>query len=468
MRRWSAAALVAASVTLGALLPVTPAAAVHGGVPGDFNGDGYKDAVLPAPGADVSGKEGAGAVVVLYGSSSGLAASRRKTITQNTSGVPGTAERGDGFGTATATADLNRDGYADLVVGSPLEDSSKGTDAGAVTVLWGSRSGLAGGTDLPSPSGETTRYGQDIAALSTGSGAKTRVAVSGWDGSVYFSGPFSRNGTYGSVTYNEQTPSTESVTLGDFDGNAVPDPALATSRLSELSGGAIYANPAFGNQLQGNGLIVSAGDLNGDGCADLVAGDPDEPEKAGVDGEPGGRVLIWYGSPTGIATDTKPVEITQDTAGVPGASEKGDAFGGALTVADLNRDGLADIVVGSPYEKLATIHAGQVTVIPGRASGALGAGAYSFSQDTAGVPGASEIDDFFGTTVAVGDIDKNGRPELFVSATGENNYTGAVWVFPGGSTRPTATGSKLFTAASVGLSQVNGTLLGGYGLFSVI
>ncbi|MFI9251134.1 integrin alpha [Streptomyces sp. NPDC053069] len=46
----------------------TPAAAVHGAVPGDFNGDGYRDAVLPAPEANVAGKAGAGAVVVLYGS----------------------------------------------------------------------------------------------------------------------------------------------------------------------------------------------------------------------------------------------------------------------------------------------------------------------------------------------------------------------------------------------------------------
>lgn len=468
MRRWSAAALVAASVTVGALLPVTPAAAVHGGVPGDFNGDGYKDAVLPAPGADVSGKQGAGAVVVLYGSKSGLSAGNRKTITQNTAGVPGTAERGDGFGATTATADLNRDGYADLVVGSPYEDSSKGTDAGAVTVLWGSRSGLTSGTDLPSPSGSTTHYGLDLAALSLGAGTKTRVAVGGYDASVLITGPFTRAGGYSSRTLNMDTPSVESVALGDFDKDSVPDPALATSRLSDLSGGEVYTRPAYREELKGNGLIVATGDVNGDGYADLVAGDPDEPEKAGVDGEVGGRVLVWYGSASGITKDTAPVAITQNTAGVPGASEKEDAFGGSLAVADLDRDGLADIVVGAPYEDLAKNRAGQVTVIPGRASGALGTGSYSFSQDTAGVPDAAETDDFFGTTVSVGDVNKDGRPELFVGAAGENNFTGGVWVFPGGSTRPTATGSKLFTAASVGLTQDNGTLLGGNGLLWVI
>ncbi|MER8005199.1 VCBS repeat-containing protein [Streptomyces sp. NPDC094149] len=458
---------MATTLVGGVLLPAVPAAAVHGAVPGDFDGDGYRDAVLPAPGADVSGKEAAGAVVVLYGSASGLSAGRRKTITQNTAGVPGTSEAYDRFGAATATADLNRDGYADLVVAAPYEDTSKGSDSGTVTVLWGSRNGLTSGTDLPSP-GSTHHYGEDVAALGLGAGAKTRVTVSGSDASVYFSGPFSRKGTYGPVVYNDNTASTASVALGDLDGDGVPDPASTTLRLSGLSGGVVYASPAYGNELKGNGLIVASGDVNGDGYADLVAGDPDEPEKAGVDGATGGRVLLWYGSATGISTTADPVQITQDTAGVPGTSEKGDAFGGALAVADLNRDGLADIVVGSPYEDLAESRAGQVTVVPGRRSGALGTGSYSFSQDTAGVPGASETDDFFGATVSVGDIDKDGRPELFVGAPGENNTTGAVWVFPGGSTRPSAGGSRLFTANAVGLTQQSSTLLGGNGLLWVI
>ena len=144
--RWRAAAVVAAALVGGTLLPAGPAFAVHGAVPGDFNGDGYRDAVLPAPGATVAGKEEAGAVVVLYGSASGLSATRRKTITQNTPGVPSSSEAWDMFGSATATADLNRDGYADLVVSAPYEDTADGTDAGLVTVLWGGRNGLTTAT----------------------------------------------------------------------------------------------------------------------------------------------------------------------------------------------------------------------------------------------------------------------------------------------------------------------------------
>ncbi|SED96796.1 FG-GAP repeat-containing protein [Streptomyces sp. 3213] len=469
--RWRAAAVVAAALVGGTLLPAAPALAVHGAVPGDFNGDGYRDAVLPAPGATVAGKEQAGAVVVLYGSASGLSAARRKTITQNTPGVPSSSEAWDQFGAATATADLNRDGYADLVVSAPYEDTADGANAGLVTVLWGSRNGLTTATDLPSPQREASaEFGLDLAAVSTGAGTRTQVEVGGLAFSALFRGPFSRTGTYGGASLQADTASVASVALGDFDGDALPDQALVTVGQVGLSGGSVYVDPTVGTEpKQGNGLIDAAGDINGDGYADLVVGDPWEPEVAGVDGALGGRVLVYYGSATGIAATAKPLQVTQNTAGVPDTSEKGDAFGGALTVADLNRDGLADIVVGAPYEGVAgKRRAGAVTVIPGRRTGALGAGSYSFTQDTAGVPGASETDDFFGTTVSVGDVDKDGKPELFVSAAQENNSTGAVWVFPGGTSRPTATGTKLFTGPAVGLTQRSGTALGGYGLLWLI
>ncbi len=78
----------------------------------------------------------------------------------------------------------------------------------------------------------------------------------------------------------------------------------------------------------------------------------------------------------------------QNTPGVPGASEKGDDFGATLAVADLNRDGSADIVVGSPLEDMGETDVVQVTVVPGRRTGSLGTGAYAYTQDAAGIPGA--------------------------------------------------------------------------------
>ncbi|KMS84715.1 hypothetical protein ACZ91_46640 [Streptomyces regensis] len=465
---WRSGALLVAAVVGAPLLSATPAVAVHGAAPGDFNGDGYRDAVLPAPGANVAGKKAAGAVVVLYGSATGLSTSRRVTITQNSAGVPGTAEPEDGFGSATATADLNRDGFADLVVSAPYEDTGRGEDVGLVTVLWGSKKGLTSGTDLPATTAGAY-YGLDVAALSTGPGTKTEVLVAGYEGAMRFRGPFSRSGTYGDAVENQDTASVGSVALGDFSHGGFPEPVVVTVRLADLSGGAVYVDPVLGGwQQKGNGLIAATGDVNGDGYADLVVGDPDEPDKAGADGALGGRVLVWYGSAQGITPEAAPVQLTQNTAGVPGASEKWDRFGSALTVADLNRDGLADIVVGTPLEDTGKRHAGQVTVIPGRRTGALGGGAYAFTQNTAGIPGADEAEDAFGTTVAVGDVNKDGKAELLIGAAEENFGTGAVWVLPGGADGPTAKGSRMITAASVGFSQKYNTRLGGYGILGVV
>ncbi|MFE9623938.1 VCBS repeat-containing protein [Streptomyces sp. NPDC006527] len=475
-----AAVVLLAALLGGSALSAVPAAAVHGAVPGDFNGDGYRDAVLPAPGADVAGKEAAGAVVVLYGSRKGVSATRRAVITQNTAGVPDTAEAFDWFGLTTATADLNRDGYADLLVGTPYEDTARGKDAGSVTVLWGSRGGLTSGTELPAaaaPGMAQWRHGLDISVVRGASAARTEVLVAGWGGAVRVTGPFTRTGGYGTVAAESGDSGIDSVALGDFDGDGSPERVHVTYGQSGQTGGWVYVDPherdpAAGlppRLTHGNGHIAATGDVNGDGYDDLVVGDPDEPEVAGVDGALGGRVLVWYGSAAGIADDAVPAQLTQNTAGVPDASEKGDAFGGALTVADLNRDGLADIVIGVPYETVGTKwSAGQVTVIPGRRTDALGTGAYTFTQDTVGVPDASEPGDQFGMTVAVGDVTRDGRPELFIGGTGENAHTGAVWVLPGFPAGPTPARSRVFDAPSVGLPQQTGTALGGNGLGWVI
>ncbi|MFE6825105.1 FG-GAP repeat protein [Streptomyces sp. NPDC057690] len=478
-RGWRVAVVLLTGLLGAAALPAVPAVAVHGAVPGDFNGDGYRDAVLPAPGANVAGRERAGAVVVLYGARTGLSAARRVLITQNTAGVPDTAEAGDGFGSATATADLNRDGYADLVVGSPFESTARGREAGSVTVLWGSGSGLTTGTDLPASATagmDPYHYGADIAAVRGASAARSEILVASWGGAVRFTGPFTRTGGYGASAVAADSSWGDSVALGDFDGDGSPEHVNVTYGQGGETGGFVFVDPQDQDHVglparlaHGNGHIAATGDVDGDGYDDLVVGDPDEPEVAGVDGVPGGRVLVWRGSAAGIAPDAVPEQITQDTAGVPDASEKGDVFGGALTVADLNRDGLADLVIGAPRESVGTkAQAGQVTVVPGRRTGALGTGSYAFTQDTAGVPDASEAGDGFGTTVAAGDVNRDGRPELFVSASGENESTGAVWTLPGFTNGPTAARSRVFTAPSVGLTQPNSVLLGGYGLGWVI
>jgi hypothetical protein len=104
----------------------------------DFDQDGYGDIAVGHPYA--SGRKGS--VVVWHGGASGP--SGTVTLTQNTSGVAGTAETGDEFGGALGTGDVNHDGYPDLAVAAPGESLGKAAHAGAIHVLYGGPKGLTG------------------------------------------------------------------------------------------------------------------------------------------------------------------------------------------------------------------------------------------------------------------------------------------------------------------------------------
>jgi len=110
---------------------------------GDFNGDGYMDLAIGVPGEDVNANN-AGAVNVIYGSSSGLHKSLAKADqiwSQDSSGIIGTAGLDDNFGSSLTAGDFNNDGFDDLAIGVPGEDVNA-NNAGAVNVIYGSSSAL--------------------------------------------------------------------------------------------------------------------------------------------------------------------------------------------------------------------------------------------------------------------------------------------------------------------------------------
>jgi hypothetical protein len=105
---------------------------------GDFNHDGFADLAAGAPFEDVGSIEDAGAVSVLYGSAGKLTRTGGQLFTQ----VGSAPEFFDAFGLTLAAGDFNHDGFADLAAGAPDEDVFSTPDAGAVSVLYGSGSGL--------------------------------------------------------------------------------------------------------------------------------------------------------------------------------------------------------------------------------------------------------------------------------------------------------------------------------------
>jgi len=97
-----------------------------------------------------------GAVNVLYGSSSGLSATSPladQFWTQNTANVNDAAESGDTYGQVLYSGDFNGDGKDDLAFAVPFESVDTPTGnidrAGAVSVLYGSSSGLSATSPRP-------------------------------------------------------------------------------------------------------------------------------------------------------------------------------------------------------------------------------------------------------------------------------------------------------------------------------
>ncbi|MFG3113002.1 FG-GAP-like repeat-containing protein [Streptomyces sp. NPDC048197] len=465
-------ALAAASVAAltGGLLVVTaaPSTAASAKFADDFNGDGYRDLAVSAPGTVVGGHDQAGAVVITYGSAGGLQSGRTQVVSQSSSGVPGASEEGDRFGAATAAGDFNNDGYADLAVGAPGEDTTAGSgtgeNVGAVTVLWGSRTGLSGGTALETPPvAHPAGYGQVLASGDfDGDGLHDDVAVGlSGDNSVFlYRGGTTKSSTLGGRTGFPATSLTEVISLaaGDVDADGVDDLVVGghNSDSRELYKQSLYlgrasSRPEYAGDA-GHGQTAAVGDVDGDGYADIVTGHPWDQRSSMAGTTLGGNVSLTYGSAGGRDTSRPTVTITQNTEGIPGASETNDNFGHAVALDDINGDGRADLVVGAPYESIGAAEStGSVTVIPGSASGLATTSAHAYDQGTTGVPGAAEGGDHFGEAVALTDTNGDGKADLAVGASGENNMDGAVWSLKGRASGLTTTGAVSFGAGTAGL-----------------
>jgi FG-GAP repeat/FG-GAP-like repeat len=493
VRVFSRALAVTAVTALGAAglagaahasaVPSTAKAAVKaaGAVPYDFNGDGYPDLALGDPYGTVGSVTTAGFVTIVYGSASGLNTAKHTVISQSTAGVPGTPESADHFGLSLTSLDYDEDGYADLLVGAPDEDTTDGANAGSETILWGSASGLNGtGSDAisePGTPGAQHRFGFSLTAADfDGDGHTDWVDTAPGDGLFYpFKNPGPelaaraaggsahpfvpkaqprkvRSGKANKAAAADDSAVTSFTTAaGDIDGDGKPDLAIGwLDAESPTSGFDVWNDFTEDGESDANEVItrvdsLAIGDFDGDGNGDVAVGGADESN--GV----GGHVTVYKGDADVTLGTTSTID--QSSTGLPGSGVSGDRFGYSVAAGDINKDGKSDLAIGVPLRSVSSLaHAGEAIVLYGADGGLSGTGSQVVSQDTAGVPGAAEAEDEMGWTVNLFNPNADGYFDLIAGAPKENGTDGAVSVLPGTATGLTTTGSATWGAGTIGTS----------------
>jgi hypothetical protein len=252
---------------------------------GDVNADGYSDVVVGASGAN-GGLFGTGTALVFLGSSAGLAASASWS-------ADGSSPVGR-FGYSVATAgDVNADGYSDVIIGAPgVRHAFEPVTNGEAFVYLGSSSGLS-----QSP----------VASLAG-------AILSAFGYFVATAGDVNSDG-YSDVIVGAPTAWIQSVN----DGYA----SVFLGSASGVSSASAWTVVGAGQSaLLGAGL-ATAGDVNGDGYADVIVGELGYADDAGR-----ARLFLgnegrggWTLAPQQhLADDSAPIDLL-------GASIDNQAFG---------------------------------------------------------------------------------------------------------------------------------------------
>ena len=395
---------------------------------GDVNGDGFADILVSAPFYDGSSTD-TGQVNLYLGSNNGLSA----TVAWSLTGSNQHDRLGRGISSA---GDVNGDGYDDVLVGIPSYTQASPARPGRVLLFYGSSSGLTGTPDV------TLEGVHNADTFGTSVARAGDVNGDGYDdiivGSVTYDNAETDEGRlylfYGSSSGLVTTPAWtyESnqasawlgrmvSTAGDVNGDGYADVMANAPRYDngQTDEGIVWVFYGSANgpsstpdwsveSNQANGQIGedlglnTAGDVNGDGYDDVLIGRYNYSNGEASEG----LVSLYYGSASGLSTTADwTYESNQATATL------GWSVGPA---GDVNRDGYADFLVGADEYNTVVNNGGRAFLFYGDASGPAGTPDWTLS--------GAQANSSMGQAVAsAGDVNGDGTVDLLL---GQQFYTG--------------------------------------------
>lgn len=305
-----------------------------------------------------------------------------------------------------ATSDFDGDGRDDLVIPTANEEVNGLVKAGAVSILFGSGSGITATGDqyfdhaTPGVAGSPKAYASFGKATATGD-----FNGDGRDDLAVGSPGMNVSGLPGAGSIN--------VLYGTSNGLSV-----AGDQLWHRDVAGVARDPGASD---GFGDALAAGDFDGDGFDDLAVGVPGELLEVGAeDLWNAGTVHVFYGSSQGLtANRDKPYSLLNSVSAA--TSEPLDRFGRSLAVGDFDNDGRDDLAIGLPGRSLEdeAMAVGAVAILYGTSSGLGSPNDILLKQTSAGIDEESEAGDLFGAALAAGDFDGDGADDLAIGVPGE-------------------------------------------------
>ncbi len=321
---------------------------------GDFDNDGYTDLAIAISGQIVSGGANAGAVMITYGSASGITSAQAHIIDRNNDGLGLAPMEDDYFGRSLAAGDFDGDGDDDLAIGiwkgTCPGDNYRG---GAVVVLNGSLiSGITNANSKIWQPGEQGIAGSCGASLYFG-----QALTTGYFGSRGFISPTWVDLAIGAAI-SDGNGAAVHVIFGSNSGlTATGNQLLVEPTTPEIGSG----NTSFATQL-------ASGVLSYNCVSSVCAGDSlvVNAPVADVNGV-NNAGAVWIFSPAtgqhGLAVDSARLILPLAPLKIAGPHDN-DQFGNQLAIGDFNNDDRKDLAIGAYlYDDGGETDAGAVQVI---------------------------------------------------------------------------------------------------------